>query len=149
MCPGSACKYTCCFIFNALSQGYAYNTQRTMMTSSDGNVSHVIGPLWGETIGHRRSPLTKASDTGLWDFLWSALEQPFEQIIETPVILDAIVLIMGFLQCREIVVHHAGYELTIFHAIETFPKGQLISFVLQKDAGKSHTSQNIHFICKC
>ena len=39
-------------------------------------------------------PLTKASDAELWCFLWSAPEQTVEQTIETPVICDAIVLIM-------------------------------------------------------
>ena len=40
------------------------------------------------------SPLTKASDRELWCFLWSAREQTAEQTIETPVISDAIMLIM-------------------------------------------------------
>ena len=43
-----------------------------MMTSSNGNISRVTGPLCGEFTGHRWIPLTKASDTGLWCFLWSA-----------------------------------------------------------------------------
>ena len=47
---------------------------------------HVIGPLWGESIGDRCIPLTKASDAELWHFLWSA-EQTVEQKIEMPVIL--------------------------------------------------------------
>ena len=38
-------------------------------------------------------PLTKASDAELWYFLWSAPEQTVDTI-ETPVIWDAIVLIM-------------------------------------------------------
>ena len=43
---------------------------------------------------HRWIPFTKASATELWCFLWSALEQTVEQTIETPVIWDAIALIM-------------------------------------------------------
>ena len=39
-------------------------------------------------------PLTKASDTERWCFLWSTPEQTAEQTIETPVIWDAIALIM-------------------------------------------------------
>ena len=54
----------------------------------------VTGPLWGESTHHRWIPLTKASDAELWCFLWSAPEQTVEQIIETPVIWDAITLIM-------------------------------------------------------
>ena len=38
--------------------------------------------------------LLVTSDAELWCFLWSAPEQTVEQIIETPVILDAIALIM-------------------------------------------------------
>ena len=37
-----------------------------MMTSSNGNISHVTGPLW--------IPLTNASDAELWCFLWSMPE---------------------------------------------------------------------------
>ena len=39
-------------------------------------------------------PLTKASDAELWSLLWSAPEQTVEQTIETPVIWNAIALIM-------------------------------------------------------
>ena len=55
---------------------------------------HVTGPLWGESTCHRWIPLTKASDADIWCFLWSAPIQTVEQIIETLVIWDAIVLIM-------------------------------------------------------
>ena len=50
--------------------------------------------LWGEFTGHRWIPLTKASDAELGCFLWSVPKQTAEQTIETPVILDPIVLIM-------------------------------------------------------
>ena len=69
-----------------------------MMISSNENMSRVTGPLRGEPpeepTHHQGIPLTKASDAKLWCFLWSAPEQRFEQTIETPVIWDAIVLIM-------------------------------------------------------
>ena len=65
-----------------------------MMTSANGNIFHITGPLWGESTGDRWIPLTKASDAELWYFLWSAPEQTIEQIIETPVIWDEIALIM-------------------------------------------------------
>ena len=64
-----------------------------MMTSSNGNIFRVTGPLCGEYTGHRWIPLTKASDAELWCFLWSTPEQTFEQANETPVIWDAIVLV--------------------------------------------------------
>ena len=62
------------------------------MTSSNGHIFCVTGPLWGESTGHRWIPLTKANDAELWCCLWSAPEQTVEQTIETPVIWDAIVL---------------------------------------------------------
>ena len=54
----------------------------------------VTGPLWGESTGHGWNLLTKGSEAELWYFLWSTPEQTIEQIIETPVIWDAITLIM-------------------------------------------------------
>ena len=71
-----------------------------MMTSSNGNIFRVTGPLWGESTGHRWIPLTKASDAELWYFLWSAPEQRVEQTIETPGIWDAIAPIMTSLSWR-------------------------------------------------
>ena len=46
-----------------------------MMTSSNGNIFRVTGPLCGEFTGHRWIPLTKASDAELCCFLWSAPER--------------------------------------------------------------------------
>ena len=43
-----------------------------MMTSPNGNISHVTGALCGKFTGHRWIPHTKASDVELWCFLWSA-----------------------------------------------------------------------------
>ena len=44
--------------------------------------------------GHRWIPCTKASDAELWCFLWSAPEPTVEETMETPVISDAIALII-------------------------------------------------------
>ena len=65
------------------------------MTSSSGNIFRVSGPLWGETTGHRWIPLTKASDAG-FDVLFDLRlkKTTVKQTIETPVIWDAIALIM-------------------------------------------------------
>ena len=46
---------------NALIKALIY-----MMTSSNGNIFRVTGPLSGKFIGHRWFPLTKASDAELW-----------------------------------------------------------------------------------
>ena len=41
-----------------------------MMTSSNGNIFRVTGPLCWEFTGHLWIPVTKASDAELWCFLW-------------------------------------------------------------------------------
>ena len=55
----------------------ANNKDIAMMTSSNGNIFRVTGPLCGEFTGHWWIPLTKlkANDAELWCFLWSAPEQ--------------------------------------------------------------------------
>ena len=55
------------------------------MTSSNGSISRVTGPLCGEFTGYRWIHLTKDIDAELWCILWSAPEQTFELTIETPV----------------------------------------------------------------
>ena len=65
-----------------------------MMTSLNENIFHVTSPLWGESTGHQWIPLTKASDTELWCFFWSMLEQTVEQTIGMQVIWDAITLVI-------------------------------------------------------
>ena len=54
------------------------NFSLTMMTSSNGNIFRVTGPLCGEFTGHRWIPRTKASDAELLWFLWSAHEKTVE-----------------------------------------------------------------------
>ena len=61
-------------------------------------IFRVTSPLWGESTGHWWILHTKASDAELRRFLWSAPEQTAEQTIETPVIWDAMALIMTSLQ---------------------------------------------------
>ena len=63
-----------------------------MMTSSNGHIFLVTGPLCEEFTDHRWIPLTKANNAELLCFLWSA--PTAEQTMETPVIWDVIVLIM-------------------------------------------------------
>ena len=69
-----------------------------MITSSNGNIFRVTGPLWEEFTGHRWIPLIKASDAELWCFLWSPHEQTIEQTIKMPMILNR---------------HHAHYDVTV------------------------------------
>ena len=65
-----------------------------MMTSPTGNIFRLDGPLCGKFTSHRWIPLTKASDAEHCFFLWSAPRQTVEWTIETPVICDAIALII-------------------------------------------------------
>ena len=46
------------------------NTLYHMMTSSNGNIFGVTGPLWVEFTGHLCIPLTKATDAELWWFFF-------------------------------------------------------------------------------
>ena len=69
-----------------------------MMTSWNGNIFRFTGLLCGEFIGHRWIPRSKASDTELWFFIWSAPAQTVQQAMETPVMWDAIALIMTSLK---------------------------------------------------
>ena len=50
------------------------SVSRVLMTSSNGNILRVTGPLWGESTGHRWIPLAKTSGAELWCFLWSMPE---------------------------------------------------------------------------
>ena len=76
-----------------------------MMTSSNGSIFRVTGPLWWESTGYWKSTgyrwisLTNASDADLRYFLCRAPEQTVEQTIETPVIWDTIALIITSPQC--------------------------------------------------
>ena len=57
----------------------------------------VTGPLWGECTVNRWIPLTKASDSEMCIFLWSAPKETVEQTIESLMIRDAIMLIITLL----------------------------------------------------
>ena len=67
-----------------------------MITSSNGNIFLAAALCEGNpmVIGHRLIRLTKSSDAELWWFVWSTPDQTFEQIIEAPVMWDAIPRIM-------------------------------------------------------
>ena len=85
------------FNLSSIYLGQTYLDQshcKGMMTSSNGNIFRVTGPLCVEFTGHRCIPFTKASNAELWWFLWSAPVQTVEQTIETLVIWDATALIM-------------------------------------------------------
>ena len=72
------------------------------MTSSNGLIFRVTGPLCRVFTSHRWIPLTKASAMELWCFLWSVPKQTVEQTILRLVMWDAIMLIMMSLEWVDI-----------------------------------------------
>ena len=62
-----------------------------MMTSLNGNIFHVTGPLWAESTGHRWIPLTKANDALMFSLMGALTNTWTLQIV---VISDAMALIM-------------------------------------------------------
>ena len=63
-----------------------YGIFYAMMTSSNGSIFRVTGPLCGEFTGLRWIPRTKASDPELWCFLWSepnlTAEHTFARLVD-------------------------------------------------------------------
>ena len=57
-----------------LMWGWHYWCWANMMTSSNGDIFRITGHLYGVFTIPRWIPHTKASDTELWCFLWSASE---------------------------------------------------------------------------
>ena len=69
--------YQVTVMYNGLPDQFQAQSQRlladkSMMTSSNGNIFRVTGHLCGEFTGPRWIPHTKASDAELWCLLWSA-----------------------------------------------------------------------------
>ena len=62
------CKY---FSF-AWKMHFWWKYWTVMVTSPNGNIFRVTGPLSREFIGHRWISLTKSSEAELWCFLWCA-----------------------------------------------------------------------------
>ena len=60
--------------YEALMKWWLDTKKTNMMTSSNGNIFHITGPLWEEITSHQWRSLTKASDMDRWCFLWSAPE---------------------------------------------------------------------------
>ena len=71
---GQCYKYGFLWLLNVVWRSFSSNNPLvyTMMTSSNGIIFRVTGPMCGWFTGHRRISLTKASDPELWCFLWSA-----------------------------------------------------------------------------
>ena len=77
MTPDISCKlplYTWCWELLLTAEQFTMTGAASMMTSSNGNIFHVTGPLCREFTNYSWIPLIKASDVALWGFLWSAPE---------------------------------------------------------------------------
>ena len=80
------------FLFDGIDTWVLF--AQCIKTSSNGYIFRVTGPLGGEFTRQRWVPIPKASDAELCCFLWSMPEQTVVQTVETPVICDAIALIL-------------------------------------------------------
>ena len=76
------CILTC--IADPFSQFQRLHIHISMMTSPNGDLFRVTGPLCRESTGDQWIALTKTSNAELWCFLWSAPEQTAEETIKTP-----------------------------------------------------------------
>ena len=68
------CINICGSMSQPLCTWFVFLCSVAMITSSNGNIFHVTGPLCGVFNGHRWIPCTKAINAELWCFLWSAPE---------------------------------------------------------------------------
>ena len=57
---------------------------RLIMTSSNGSIFRITGPLWGEFTVYQWIPLTKARDAELWCFFDLRLKNWLSRSFETP-----------------------------------------------------------------
>ena len=71
LCTTPAAKHMGCPPYRNGDTPYSANQHIDMMTSSNGNIFRVTGPLCWEFTGYRWIPLTKPSNAELWCFLWS------------------------------------------------------------------------------
>ena len=122
------------------------DTCNFMMTSWNGNIFRVTGPLWEESTGHRWIPLTKASDAELWCFQWSAPEYTVEQAIKWPIIWHGIVFIMTSLWC--VTFHliclyiHNSKNYSLMMKYSRLP--DITTLRMRSDHNPSITPENLH-----
>ena len=76
LCPcldeGCRCHVSLATVWVGCKGSLQHRKSGGMMTSSNGSIFRVTGPLCGEFTGHRWIPLTKVSNAELWYFHWSA-----------------------------------------------------------------------------
>ena len=106
-----------------------------MMTSSNGNIFSITGPLWGESTGDWWISLTKAGHGELWCFLWSTPEHTVQQTIDTLLIWDAIVLIIASMKYNRRITF--GFYICYCSINMSVKPGSLVAVVGSVGAGKS------------
>ena len=92
-------------------------------------------PFVRESTGDWWIPFTKAHDGELWCLLWSTPEQTVEQTIDTPVIWDAIVLIIASMKCNHRIIF--GFNICYCSINMSVRPGSLVAVVGSVGAGKS------------
>ena len=80
-------------------------TLDAMMTSSNGNIFHITGPLWGESTVTGGFPWQRSVTWGFGAFFDLRLNKRLSQHIETPVTWDAIALIMTQLWWHSLLIY--------------------------------------------
>ena len=101
-----------------------------MMTSSNGNIFRVTGPLCGEFTGHRWIPLTKASDAELWS---------------TSLIHSWINDWVNNREAGDLILHPAHYGVTVrFFGVVSLVLGQLYDYTHSKT--KNRKSGEVGFV---
>ena len=117
--------WTCKFLLNGFMGlrnifiSCGRHDMETIMTSSNGDIFRVIGPLCGEFTGQGWIPLTKASDAELWCFFICAWIRGWINNREA-----------GDLRC-----HRALYDVIVMH----FPR--YVKGIHQLPAGSTHKGQ--------
>ena len=115
------------------------------MTSSNGNIFCVTGPLGGEFTGPRWIPRTKASDADLWCFLWSfdwINNGEAGDLRRYRAHYDVIVMVLAFTCCQP---HRMGYGQYPTFKMDGWVDGwmdilwwQRLSCVVTVDTFRSH-----------
>ena len=116
-----------------------------MMTSSNGNIFRVTGPLCGEFTGDRWIPRTKASDAELWCFFDTVGERKMPDVRSWHTLYTNM---RRFIYCML----HLMYECSTAFTIRSVPFASIILFshdIMRKIRHLPHISVSLFFIWFC
>ena len=117
------------------------------MTSSNGNIFRVTGPLCGEFTGHRWIPPTKASDAKLWCFFDVRLELTVEWTIVGLVIChyDVIVVWRRKVSVRDVDIIQLWSAYSTKELIMICPWYGMVKSVIVRRAGLLWSQQDFEW----